>query len=145
MMQLGPKGEALIKSFEALRLVAYLDQHGVPTIAWGHTGPEVQLGLTCDLQSAEAWFQSDTGAACRAINAAVDVAITQDQFDALASFTFNVGVGAFRSSTLLKFLNGGNTTDAADQFLVWDKVNGVKNAGLARRRAAERALFLGLT
>ena len=145
MMRLGPKGEALIKSFEAFRSATYLDQRGIPTIGWGHTGPEVQMGLTCTLTDAEAWFLVDTGAACKAINTAVDVAITQNQFDALVSFTFNVGVGAEAHSTMIRILNGGDTASAADQFLVWDKVNGVKNAGLARRRAAERALFLGLT
>lgn len=144
MMQLGPKGEALIKSFEALRLVAYLDQGDIPTIGWGHTGPEVHMGLTCDAQSAEAWFKADTAGACRAINAAVDVAMTQDQFDALASFVFNCGVGAFRTSTLLRKLNAGDVPGAADEFLKWDRVGGLENAGLSRRRAAERTLFLGL-
>lgn len=143
-MHLGPQGEALIKSFEALRLAAYLDSRGVPTIGWGHTGPEVQMGLTCTSAEAETWFLADTAGACQAINANVDVAIAPNQFDALGSFTFNVGVGAFEGSTLLRLLNGGNTAGAADQFLVWNKVNGVENAGLARRRAAERALFLGL-
>lgn len=144
MMQLSLQGEALIKSFEALRLAAYLDQGGVPTIGWGHTGPEVKMGLTCDPSSAEAWFRADTAGACKAINRLVDVAITQSQFDALVSFTFNVGIGALTGSTLLRLLNGGDTTGAADQFLAWDKVSGVQNAGLSRRRAAERALFLGL-
>lgn len=143
-MQLGPQGETLIKSFEALRLAAYLDQGGVPTIAWGHTGPEVKMGLTCDASSAEAWFKADTAGACKAINSLVDVAIVQTQFDALVSFVFNVGVGAFKGSTLLRLLNGGDSAGAADQFLAWNKVNGVQNAGLTRRRAAERALFLGL-
>jgi lysozyme len=145
MMQLGPQGETLIKSFEALRLAAYLDPRGIPTIGWGHTGPEVQMGLTCDPNSAEVWFRTDTGAACRAINATVDVAIAQNQFDALVSFTFNVGVGSEAHSTLLQLLNSGNAAGAADQFLVWNKVNGVENDGLSRRRAAERALFLGLS
>lgn len=143
MMQLGPKGEALIKGFETLALVAYPDQGGIMTIGWGHT--PASKGQTCTSDQAQAWFLADTGAACRAINTAVDVAITQDQFDALVSFTFNVGIGAEAHSTLIRILNGGDTAGAADQFLVWNKVNGVENAGLTRRRAAERALFLGLS
>jgi lysozyme len=72
----------------------------------------------------------------------VDVPLSQNQFDALTSFTFNVGVGAFEGSTLLKDLNENAIAPAADQFLVWDHVNGAPNDGLLRRRTAERALFL---
>lgn len=144
MMQLGAAGKILIQSFEKLRLKSYQDGGGVWTLGWGHTGPAVGPLSVCSQADADSWFLADTAGACRAINSNVDVAMTQNQFDALVSFTFNVGVGAFGSSTLLKDLNGGNAAGAADQFLVWIKVNGVESAGLSRRRAAERALFLGL-
>ena len=143
-MILGAAGLALIKSFEQCRLAAYQDQRGVWTIGWGHTGPAVTAQSVCSQADADAWLLQDTYAAQKAVNATVDVAITQNQFDALVSFTFNVGAGSEAHSTLVAKLNGGDTAGAADQFLVWDKVNGVQNAGLARRRAAERALFIGL-
>ena len=72
----------------------------------------------------------------------MDIAINQNQFDALVSLCFNIGAGNFRSSTLLRVLNAGNLMAAADQFLVWDKVAGQVSDGLVRRRAAERALFV---
>jgi lysozyme len=113
----------------------------VPTIGWGHTAG-VQLGDTCTQAQADAWFQTDALWAGQAILRTVDVALTQNQFDALVSFTFNVGVGAEAASTLLKVLNAGNYQAAADQFLRWDHVNGVVDPGLTRRRQAEQALFL---
>ncbi len=72
----------------------------------------------------------------------VTVDLDQDQFDALVSFTFNLGAGNLQSSTLLKLLNQGEYTQAADQFLRWNKAGGRVLPGLTRRREAERALFL---
>lgn len=141
-MILGAAGSKLIQSFETLRLVAYQDQRGRWTIGWGHTGPGVVAGLTCTAEQADAWFLEDTGAAVRANNAVLDVACTQNQFDALVSFTFNVGVNAEAHSTMLQLLNAGNVDAAAAEFPKWDHVEGVPNAGLRRRRVAEQALFL---
>lgn len=141
MMSLDAPGAALIKSFESCSLVAYPDQRGIPTLGWGHTAG-VQLGDTCTQAQADAWFLSDTLWACQAITNQVDVGINQNQFDALTSLVFDIGVGAFGSSTLLRVLNAGNLIMAAEQFLVWNHVNGVVNAGLTQRREAERALFL---
>jgi len=142
MMNLGPKGKALIQSFEQCRLYAYQDQRGVWTIGWGHTGPGVVENLTCTQAEADDWFDQDTQTAVNAVNRTVAVGLTQNQFDALASFTFNVGVGSEAHSTMLVDINSANFPAAADQFLVWNHVNGVVNAGLTRRRKAERALFL---
>lgn len=142
MMALSSKGEALLKSFEALRLTAYQDQKGVWTIGWGHTAPDVVEGLTCDLPIAEHWFLMDTQAACNAVTAHTDVPITQNQFDAMVSLTFNIGIHAFSTSTLLAKFNAKQVQAAADQFCRWDHISGVYNAGLAKRRAEERALFL---
>jgi lysozyme len=141
---LGAKGLALIKSFEQCRLAAYLDSVGRPTIGWGHTGPAVTIDSVCSQADADAWLVQDTLVAQKAVNATVDVAITQNQFDALVSFTFNVGAGSEAHSTLIKMLNSGDPAGAADQFLVWNKTDGQINPGLMRRREAERALFLGL-
>jgi lysozyme len=142
MMQLGPKGTALIKSFEDCKLAAYQDQRGIWTLGWGHT-----LGVvpyqTCSQEDADIWFVQDTQTAVNAVNRTTDVPLTQEQFDALVSFTFNVGQGSEAHSTLLALVNQRNFAAAGDQFLVWNHTNGVVNAGLTRRRKAERALFLG--
>jgi lysozyme len=140
-VNLGAAGEALIESFEELRLAAYLDQRSIPTIGWGHTAG-VKMGDTCTEAQADAWLLEDTQTAVNGVEKSLQVFCTQNQFDALVSFTFNVGVGAEAHSTLIKFMNAGDTKGAADQFLVWDHVNGVPNAGLLRRRQAEQALFL---
>lgn len=141
MMHLGPAGEALIKSFEQCRLAAYSDQRGVPTIGWGHT-LGVKLGDTCTQEQADAWFPKDAQWACNGVLRTVDVPLSQNQFDALVSFVFNVGVRAEAHSTLAQVLNAGNYMMAAEQFLQWNHVDGVVNAGLTRRREAERAFFL---
>jgi lysozyme len=142
MNTLGPAGENLIKSFETLKLVAYLDQRGRWTCGWGHTGPDVVEGTTCTPEQAEDWFQQDTQAAVNGVNESIQTNVTQNQFDALVSFTFNVGVGAEGHSTMAKLINARNFAGAATQFPLWDHVDGVPNAGLLRRRQAEQALFL---
>lgn len=141
-MNLGPKGEALIKSFEKLALTAYRDSGGVLTIGWGHTGPEVVEGLTCTEQQAQWWLESDVNHAVRAVNELVRPTITQNEFDALVAFGFNVGVGAEAHSTLLKLVNACDWTGAAAEFPKWNHVNGIVSSGLSARRAAEQALFL---
>ena len=138
-MQLGAKGRALIQSFENCKLEAYQDQHGVWTIGWGHT-PAVEY-QTCTQQEANDWFTQDTQTAVLAVLRTVDVPMNQNQFDALVSFTFNVGQGSEAHSTMVQLLNQGKYGLAADQFGFWNHVNGQVNAGLTRRRAAERALF----
>jgi lysozyme len=141
-MILGDAGKKLIQSFEECRLYAYQDQRGIWTIGWGHTGPGVVEYLTCTQEEADTWFVQDTQRACNGVNHTVSVPLTQNQFDALVSFTFNVGVGSEAHSTMLLDINGVNFPAAADQFLVWNHVNHMVNAGLTRRRIAERALFL---
>jgi lysozyme len=146
MFALGAKGTALIESFEKCRLTAYQDQGGVWTIGWGHTGPEVVEGSTCTQFQADAWFAHDTEKAVAAVNAGLGAvgraSINQNQFDALVAFTFNVGVGAESHSTLLRLVNLGDMSDAANEFLKWNHVGGVVSNGLTARRTAERALFL---
>jgi lysozyme len=141
-MILGAAGRALIQSFEECKLFSYKDQHGIWTIGWGHTGPYIGPGLTCTQDEADTWFAADVLWAVDGVNRYTDVLLTQNQFDALTSFVFNVGVGSEEHSTLCKILNTGNYMGAAVQFLVWDHVNGAVSAGLLRRRKAEQALFL---
>lgn len=139
---LGTAGEALIKGFEQLRLTGYPDQGGIPTAGWGHTGPDVAIGTTYSQAQADAWFAADTHSAVAIVDIKAPQGTTQNQFDALVSFTFNTGEGAFLHSTLLQRLLAGDLQGAADQFPLWNHVGGVVSAGLTRRRAAERALFL---
>jgi lysozyme len=141
MNTLSSTGEGLIKEFEELRLTAYQDQKGVWTCGWGHTGLDVVEGTTCTPEQAEEWFLQDTQAAVHGVDTSITTNVSQNQFDALVSFTFNVGVGHEAHSTMARLINARNFTAAAAEFPKWDHVNGVENAGLKRRRLAEQALF----
>ena len=138
---LGARGEALIKSFEGYRGTAYQDQGGIWTCGWGHTAPDVGPTTTCTLDQAEQWFMSDTASACGAVSRSVYVATTQNQFDAMVSLCYNIGAGNFSNSTLARDMNAHNYAAAAAEFPKWDRVAGVPNAGLLRRRLAEQQLF----
>ena len=144
----GPKrtnanGLLLIKSFEGLRLQAYQDAVGIWTIGYGTTRG-VRPGMRISKEQAEAFLQQDLVRFEQAINDAVKVPINDNQFSALASFTYNVGSGAFRSSTLLRLLNQNQNLHAiAEQFPRWNRAGGRILAGLTRRRHAEKTLFLG--
>lgn len=140
-MTTSDKGREFIESFEGLRLTAYLDSVGVPTIGYGHTN-EVHLGMTCTPEQADAWLAEDLRVAELAVECSVRVPLNQNQFDALVSFTFNVGSGNFEHSTLLRLLNCGQYISAAAQFPVWDRAGGQVLPGLLKRRLAERDLFL---
>ncbi len=133
-------GINLITSFENLKLIAYLCPAKVWTIGFGTTvypnGNRVKQGETCTEAEAKAYFAHDLNRFERAVNGSVNVPISQNQFDALVSLTYNIGEGAFKSSTLLKKLNAKDYAGAADQFLVWDKSKGKVLNGLVRRRAA---------
>lgn len=137
----GGKGLALTKQFEGCRLTAYQDQVGVWTIGYGHTGPEVHAGMTITVEQAEALLAKDISSAAAFVNRMVHVALTQEEFDALVDFVFNLGAGAFERSTLLRLLNAGHFASAAAQFAIWDHAGGAIVAGLLRRRQAETALF----
>ena len=134
-------GFALTRSFEGLRLTAYQDCGGVWTIGYGHTGREVRAGLTITETEAEALLRSDVAASETSVNRAVNVPITQNQFDALVDFCFNCGRGNFLSSTLLRQVNLGNTQAATAQFALWVHAGGEVVPGLVRRRKAEAELF----
>jgi lysozyme len=136
-----PNGLALTVQFEGLRLTAYQDSAGVWTIGYGHTGLDVHSDLTITEEQAGALLLQDTASAVAAVNRLVTVPLTQNQFDALVDFVFDVGAGHFKSSTLLRDLNAGNIVAAAEQFARWDRAGGVEVAGLLRRREAEAALF----
>lgn len=141
MFVLGANGVALLKEFEGCKLAAYPDEGGVPTIGYGHTAG-VKLGDTCSQTQADAWLLDDTHWASLEVIRSVDVPITQNQFDALVCFIFNVGSGNWMASTLRRLVNAKSVQFAAEEFVKWDHVNGVPDAGLLRRRLAEQRLFL---
>ncbi|MBB5520080.1 lysozyme [Amphiplicatus metriothermophilus] len=164
-LRLSPAGLALIKRFEGLRLEAYRDAAGVWTIGYGHTSKALDAAaeaatgeqrprfsiekgrVVIDEADAEALLRADAGRFEQAVRAAVAVPLEQHEFDALVSLAFNIGAAAFAGSTVVKRLNRGDRAGAAEAILWWDKarINGKyrRVEGLARRRAAERALFLG--
>ncbi|MCH7380406.1 lysozyme [Acinetobacter higginsii] len=139
-------GINVITSFEDLVLTAYDDGVGVWTIGIGTTvypnGVKVKKGDVCTLEQAKAFFTYDLKHFEAAVNSAVKVPVSQNQFDALVSLTYNIGESAFKKSTLLAKLNKSDFTGAADQFKVWNIGGGKVLKGLVRRRAAERELFL---
>lgn len=138
------KGLALTKQFEGLRLSAYQDSVGVWTIGYGHTGPDVHPALTITEEHATELLLKDTASAVASVNRLVTVTLTQNQFDALVDFVFNVGAAKLANSTLLREINAGNFIAAAAQFLLWCHAGGVVLPGLVQRRKAAGALFLGL-
>lgn len=140
--QTNASGVNMIKSFEGLRLKAYQDAVGVWTIGYGTTRG-VRPGQEISEAQAEALLKSDLNRFERDVSQAVRVSINDNQFAALVSFTYNVGSGALRSSTLLRKLNSRDIYGAANEFPRWNRAGGRVLAGLTRRRSAERALFLG--
>lgn len=138
-------GLEIIKHFEGVRLKAYQDSVGVWTIGYGHTSaagaPNVTAGLTISQAEAESILQKDLGIFEKGVTEAVTASVNDNQFSALVSFAFNVGLGNLRSSTLLKKLNGGDYNGASEEFLRWTFAGGQQLPGLVRRRNAERALF----
>ena len=142
-MKISDEGLALIKKFEGLRLDAYDDGVGVWTIGYGST-KGVKQGDSITEEEADALLRADVAEAERCVNAAVSMPLTQGEFDALVSFVFNVGCGAFRGSTLLKCLVAGDFERAALEFQKWNKGGGQVMAGLPKRRKAEAEMFEGV-
>ena len=142
-MNISDKGLALIEHLEGKRLTTYLDVVGIPTIGVGHTGPEVALGMVITDEQCREFLRDDVADAEACINDAVKVDLTQDQFDSLCSFVFNVGRRAFRESTMLKLINAGDYEGAARQFDRWDRAGGREIPGLLKRRIAEANHFKG--
>ncbi len=139
-----PAGIALITSGrnEKCFLEAYRDPKGIWTVGYGHTGGGVTQGLRITQARAEQLLASDLNVAEDCINLAVYVPLTQPMFDALVCLVFNIGVHAFRGSTLLVDLNQGEYQAASLQFSRWCHAGGAILPGLVARRSAEREMFL---
>lgn len=140
-MKISSAGLALTKGHEGCRLKAYLDTGDVWTIGWGHTRG-VKEGDTCTQEQADAWLNEDNDIAERDVNELVKVPLTQNQFDALVDFVFNIGRTQFATSTLLRKLNAGDYVGAANQFGRWIYDNGKIINGLVARRSDTRDLFM---
>lgn len=141
-MVISDAGLAIVKECEGLRLHAYPDPGtgGEPwTIGYGHT-KGVKPGDRITEQQALWYLRDDIADAERCVSEKVLATLTQNRFDALCSFVYNVGCGAFSKSTLLRKLNAGDPT-ASDEFGRWVKAGGKTLPGLVRRRALERDLF----
>jgi lysozyme len=140
-MKTGINGLNLITKYEGLRLQAYKCSADILTIGYGHTAG-VSANDVITEEDALFFLRQDVAETERAVSQYVHVLLTQNQFDALVSFAFNVGVGNFRTSTLLKKLNAGDDDGAIREFGRWIHAGGKTLPGLVRRREAERALFL---
>lgn len=157
MMKMSPHGRQLLEQWEGLRLTVYNDVAGFPTIGVGHLltqserssgkitigGETVKYANGLTAQQADALLAQDLAAPENTVNSSVKVPLTQNQFDALVSFTFNVGGGAFTGSTLLKLLNQSQYEQVPSQLMRWNKSGGKEVAGLTTRRANEAKLWNG--
>ena len=149
-MKISSRGLELIKDFEGFSSTSYLDVVNIPTIGWGNTfyedGTKVKLGdqisKTDALKLLEVVANRDFA---DKIFPAIKVKVTQSQFDAMVSLAYNIGVGAFLKSTLLKKVNAGDFAGAGEEFLRWNKANGKEVLGLTKRREREKQLFLSLS
>ena len=135
-------GVRLVQEFEGCRLDAYRCPAGIPTIGYGATGPDIRMGMVWTQEQADARLVEDLARFAAGVERLVQVDLTDNQFAALVSFAYNVGLGALRDSTLLRKLNAGDYLGAADQLPRWARAGGRIMPGLSRRRLAERALFL---
>ncbi|MFP1868664.1 lysozyme [Lonsdalea quercina] len=144
-MKISNFGVSFLKQEEGERLVGYLDSRGKPTIGVGHTGTvdgvPVSVGMKITQNKSTELLLDDLAWVSTTIAKSVTVSLNQNQYDALTSLIFNIGAAAFRGSTVLRKLNVGDYTSAADAFLMW-KRSGNDPDILLRRRQRERALFL---
>jgi lysozyme len=141
-MNIGTKGLDLIRFFEGLELNAYQCAAGVWTIGYGHT-KDVQQGMTISEARANEMLAEELNEYESYINGLVTVELNQDQFDAMVSWVYNLGVGNLKASTLLKVLNAGDYDGVPAQMMRWNKAGGKVLEGLTKRRQAEADLFCG--
>lgn len=143
-MKMNAKGRELVKRFEGLRLEAYRCPAGILTIGYGSTGPHVRTGMVITPGEADRLLDKDLSRFEVGVEAMLcGCPTTEDEFSAMVSLSFNIGLGNFATSTLLKRHKVGNKTGAANAFLSWVFANKQKLKGLVARREAERELYMG--
>ena len=147
-MKTSEAGIALIKEYEGCKLTAYKCPAGVWTIGYGHTAaagePIVSEGMRITAVEATNILKRDLNKFEQGVNQAVMVELAQNEFDALVSFAFNVGLGAFQRSTLLRKLNAGDFAAVPGELMKWTKAGGKELPGLVRRRRAEAGMWRGI-
>ena len=141
-MNISAEGKALIKKFEGCKLEAYRCAAGVWTIGYG-TIKNVERGQTITQQQADDMFDHEMKEYETYVNTAVTVPLSQNQFDALVSWVFNLGNGNLQASTMLKVINSGDHAGVPAQIKRWNKAGGKVLDGLIRRREAEALLYQG--
>ncbi|HEU0175099.1 MAG TPA: lysozyme [Blastocatellia bacterium] len=142
-MQLSANGLNFIKQWEGFRATPYNDGYGSMTIGYGHKIRAGESFTQISEAQASQLLAQDVGWAEDTVSSYVSVPLTQSQFDALVSLTFNWGAGNFAQSQLLQRLNAGDYSGAAERLGEWPVTSGgVYSAGLANRRQAEKSLFL---
>ena len=142
-MKIDKYGEKLIKNFESCKLFAYKADNSEKyyTIGWGHYGADVGKNAIITKETADKLFRNDIKFFEKCVNSCLKVKVTQSMFNALVSFCYNVGFGAFKSSTLLKYVNKKQFTKASNEFKKWNKCGGKVLNGLVKRRLLEQTEF----
>jgi|TARA_R100000084_G_C4606900_1_gene126075 lysozyme len=141
-MNISSEGISLIKKFEGCELESYQDAVGVWTIGYGHT-KDVKEGMTISKEQADNMLLNELDEYCEHVEKAVKVKLEQCQFDALVSWTYNLGPTNLNNSTMLKVLNKEMYDEVPTQIKRWNKAGGKVLQGLVRRREAEALLFQG--
>ena len=134
---------ALIKRWEGCRLTAYQDVAGIWTIGWGATGPGITRGVVWTQKQADDRLAADVARFLAGVTAALKRPANDYQLGAMVSLAYNIGLGAFIGSTLLRLFNAGQVELAAAQFGAWRRAGGKVVQGLVNRRADERRTFEG--
>ena len=142
-MKIDKYGEKLIKKFESCKLTAYKADKSEKyyTIGWGHYGADVKKDMKISKETADKLFRNDIKYFETSVNSCLKVKVTQSMFNALVSFTYNVGFSAFKNSTLLKYVNKKQFTKASKEFKKWNKCGGKVLKGLVKRRLLEKTEF----
>jgi lysozyme len=148
-MEVSVRGLNLIKRFEGLSLKPYLCPAKIPTIGYGNTFYEEGTKVAMDdkpitIKRAEMLLKLIVDKFAIGVEKVLKVPLEQNQFDAIVSFAYNVGLGSLKSSTLLKKINDGKFLEASKEFGRWNKANGKILDGLTKRREAERQMFINL-
>lgn len=134
-------GMKLIRDFEGERLESYRCSAGKWTISIGVTGPHVGPGMKITQAESDRMFAEALARFAQGVDRLIKVKVTENQRAALTSLAYNIGLNAFAKSSLLKALNAGRFSEAAERFGQWVHAGGALTPGLVRRRAAERTLF----
>ena len=132
---------SLVKEFEGCKLCSYQDQGGIWSVGYGTTGPFVTPNMKITQSTADAWLINHIDTVSAALTRMIKTPINENQFGALVSLAYNIGIGHFASSSALALLNEGFLEQVPSHIALWNKVNDVVNTGLVRRRAAEIALW----